>query len=357
VIGGFTGTSEGQRAERWMRNQMFGNTGDMADPQDDWGWVDIALDSNRGEGPQWYTREDRFFYSDDIYGVDVAAYYDLTWAEIVAYNGGSVKRNTWIRIPGIPRNIRCSLSWSSWRVVCSRRADPMLTVFYLRRSWPTATCWSGETIRVRAERTRLAICARMGRGNLPVSRYACRPASRAFPGRSGPIRSPRSVLRAVVDHLVDRGGEDGLWEPALQLLQIFLVQDALARGLRYGNAANAEHGEHGIRLRFGTRLRARFRAPLFPAFVHGHDELLLFGGTRRLLSERVLQLYQDLFGHGTLVCGRGKCARRTRRGVAASACAVCCALALCGTAVARTRCAWPGTRETPRRWARGRRSR
>jgi hypothetical protein len=35
VIGGFTGTSEGQRAERWMRNQMFGNTGDMADPQDD----------------------------------------------------------------------------------------------------------------------------------------------------------------------------------------------------------------------------------------------------------------------------------------------------------------------------------
>jgi len=50
--------------------------------------------------------------------------------------------------------------------------------------------------------------------------------------------------------------------PTLQLLQVPLGQDALACDLRYGNATNAEYGEHGSRLRLGARLGF----PLFPGF-------------------------------------------------------------------------------------------
>ncbi|HEX7942890.1 MAG TPA: hypothetical protein VF488_13850, partial [Gemmatimonadaceae bacterium] len=89
----------------------------------------------------------------------------------------------------------------------------------------------------------------------------------------------------VVDHLCDRGCGDGFLVPALQLLQVFLGHDALARGFRDGDATNAKNGEHGIRLRFGARLGF----PFFPALQHGHDELLLVGVLARVRREQVLQ--------------------------------------------------------------------
>jgi hypothetical protein len=91
-----------------------------------------------------------------------------------------------------------------------------------------------------------------------------------------------AVLRSVVDHFCERGRDDGPFVTSLQPLQIALGQDALASGLRYGNAANAERDEHGIRLRLGAGLGAAFGpglgAALFPAFLR------VFGrhGSRRL---------------------------------------------------------------------------
>jgi len=52
----------------------------------------------------------------------------------------------------------------------------------------------------------------------------------------------------VVEDLTDRRGDNGPFEPALQARQIFLAQDAIARGLGHRDAANAEHGEHGVGL-------------------------------------------------------------------------------------------------------------
>jgi hypothetical protein len=54
----------------------------------------------------------------------------------------------------------------------------------------------------------------------------------------------------VVEHLSMRRRRP--FNPALQLLEIILGWDSLARGVRHGDAANAEHGEHGIRSRLGS---------------------------------------------------------------------------------------------------------
>src|SRR5262245_51721299 len=66
-----------------------------------------------------------------------------------------------------------------------------------------------------------------------------------------PALQATQILRSarVVNDLVDRRGCDGTFEPALQTRKILLVQDALARGVRDGDATNAERGEHGIGLR------------------------------------------------------------------------------------------------------------
>src|SRR4029078_5875275 len=89
----------------------------------------------------------------------------------------------------------------------------------------------------------------------------------------------RLVVRSlVVDHLSERCGDDGPLVPALQSLQIFLCQDALANSLGYGDAANAEHGEHGMWSRLGTPLLDRLLAPGFDDVLGCHEKLLVIRG-------------------------------------------------------------------------------
>src|SRR5580704_1937103 len=114
--------------------------------------------------------------------------------------------------------------------------------------------------------------------------------------------TPRSGRPAsLVEHLGDRHSEAGALEPALELDPILLGQDALARVVRHGDAASTEHGQQGMRGLLGAPLVPADHPRIRPGSLHVHDELLFLGGRARLRLEHVLQVYQNLLRHGTLV--------------------------------------------------------
>ncbi len=89
--------------------------------------------------------------------------------------------------------------------------------------------------------------------------------------------------------------------PALQLIEIRLGEDALARCVRYRDAADAERSQHGTCSLFVAAFVVPFVARLFPGALHGHDELLFLRGPARLFGEHVLQSYQNILDYWSQV--------------------------------------------------------